>query len=152
MKAHSEIKINSTKEAIWAIIADLENSEKYISSILKVKVIDRPNKDILGFKWRETRVMFRKEATEIMWVTDFEENKYYRTRAESHGAIYISTITIDEKEDHCVLSMEFEGEAVTFLAKLSNRIFGKMMMKSTEKALHDDLRDIKNVVETFDKK
>jgi hypothetical protein len=147
MKAYPSIRINGTKEEIWSIISDLENSEKYISSILMIEVIDRPNKDILGFKWRETRVMFRKEATEVMWVTDFEENAYYRTRAESHGAIYISTLTIEEKEDHCILSMGFEGEAVSILAKLSSVFFGKMMMKSTEKALHNDLEDIKKIVE-----
>jgi len=147
MKAITTLEINGTKEAIWKVITDLENSDKNINAITKVEVLNKPSKDILGFKWRETRTMFGKEATEVMWITDYKENEYYKTRAESHGAIYLTTISIKEKNNSCALSMGFEGISVSFLAKIGSAIFGKMMIKSTEKALLDDLNDIKNIVE-----
>ena len=148
MEAKSSIRINGSKEAIWAVICDIENSDKHISGINKVEVLNKPAEGIIGLKWRETRTMFGKEATEDMWITEAEANKYYRTRAESHGAIYISTLTIEEEGDACTLSMGFEGQAVSFGAKIGNFLMGKMMMKSTEKALLVDLEDIKKHVES----
>lgn len=147
MEARASLKINASKEAVWAVICDIENADKNISGINKVEILDQPKDGIVGLKWRETRTMFGKEATEVMWVTDAETNKYYRTRAESHGAIYISTMSIEDRGDTSIISMGFEGEAVTFGAKVGNFIFGKMMLKSTEKALMVDLEDIKKVVE-----
>jgi hypothetical protein len=147
MNALVSININGSKETIWKVISDLENSEKNISAILKIEVLEKPNNNILGFKWRETRTMFGKEATEVMWITEYEDNVYYKTRAESHGAVYITTMLIEENENDCTLSMRFEGKSVSFLAKISSILFSKMMMKATEKALLDDLKDIKNIVE-----
>ncbi len=119
MKAYVEIEIKATKEVNWHVISDIENSEKNISAIKKIEILENPNNSLLDFKWRETRVMFGKEATEVMWVTEHEENSYYKTRAESHGAIYISTLTIKELGDSCQLSMGFEGEAISFFGKIN---------------------------------
>lgn len=151
MKASVEINIKGIKESIWEVIADIEHSEKNIIAIENIEVIKKPVEGILGLKWRETRVMFGKAATEVMWVTDAVPNKFYKTRAESHGAIYITTLSILEKDTYCVLSMSFEGIAQSFIAKLSSAVFGRMMMKSTEKALLNDLKDIKRIVENNNK-
>jgi len=147
MEARASIAVNGSKEAIWTVICDIEHFENNISGINKVEILNKPSEGLIGLKWREARTMFGKEATEVMWVTEAESNKYYKTRAESHGAIYISTMAIEDKGDTCVLSMGFEGEPVSFGAKVGNFFMGKMMMKSTEKALLVDLEDIKKVVE-----
>lgn len=147
MEARASIVINSNKEVIWAVICDIENSDKNISGIIHVEVLNKPKKGIIGLKWREARTMFGKEATEVMWITDAVTNQYYKTRAESHGAIYVSTLSIEPRGEACVLSMAFEGEAVSFGAKVGNFLMGKMMMKSTKKALLVDLEDIKRAVE-----
>lgn len=40
---------------------------------------------LVGLKWRETRMLFGKEATAEKWITDAVENECYKTRAESDG-------------------------------------------------------------------
>ncbi len=147
MKCSASIPIESTKEEIWSVITDIEHSEQNISAIEKIEVLEKPEEEFNGFKWRETRTMFGKEATEVMWITESEKNHYYKTRAESHGMIYVSTLSIETEGDHEVLTMGFEGEPQTFMGKMMNTVFGKMMVSSTEKALLKDLEDIKNVVE-----
>lgn len=147
MKVHTELYMNASKETVWKVISDIENSANTITAIEKIDVLNKPEDTLVGFKWRETRMMFGKEATEVMWITDYEENVYYRTRAESHGAVYISELTIKEEEDGCVLGMGFEGQPVTLGAKIMGFIFNGMMKKSTEKAFMDDLVDIKKRVE-----
>jgi hypothetical protein len=146
MKAKVGIEIKATKEAIWAFITDESKWVDNIKAILEVEVKEKPE-TFLGFKWKETREMFGKKATEIMWVTDMEENKYYVTRAESHGAVYITRVTIEEKEETCILSQSFEGIPQKLMGKIMMGLMGGMMKKSTEKAVYEDLVDIKNYVE-----
>ncbi len=128
------------------MITDIEHSEQTISAIDKIEVLEKPE-SLNGFKWKETRTMFGKEATEIMWITESEKNHYYKTRAESHGMVYVSSLSIEDEDDHEVLIMGFEGEPQSFGGKVMNMIFGKMMMSSMEKAILKDLEDIRNVVE-----
>lgn len=147
MEVTTNLKVNSNKEAIWAVLCDIENAEKNISGIDRVEILNKPEQGMVGLKWKETRTMFGKEATEVMWITEAVENKYYRTRAESHGSIYKSTMSLEEKEGYCLLSMGFKGEAVSLGAKVSNFIFSKMIKKSLIKTMLVDLEDIKGVVE-----
>lgn len=148
MKVKAQIQINAPKEVIWDVITDIENSDKNISGIKKIEILERPESGNIGLKWRESREMFGKEATEDMWITEEQVNSYYQTRAESHGSVYVSRLSIDEKGDHCILTMEFTGESTTFGAKVGNFIFSGMLKKSTEKALFVDLEDIKKVAES----
>jgi hypothetical protein len=147
MKVTVDVNIKGSKEAIWRAITDIEGSVNRISGIQKVEVLEKPENTFIGFKWRETRIMFGKEATEIMWVTEAEENKGYKTRAESHGAVYISSFDIEEKEDGCILAMGFESQAVSLGGRIMDKVFGKMMKGATEKDLRKDLEDIKASVE-----
>jgi carbon monoxide dehydrogenase subunit G len=147
MKLKAEILINGTKEQIWQVITDIEESVDRISAIEKIEILDKPESGILGLKWEETRVMFGKSATEIMWITDTIENEYYQTRAENNGAIYISRLQIEESGDKSKLTMEFEGEAQSTTAKIMSFLTSFMFKSATEKALQDDLRDIKTYVE-----
>jgi hypothetical protein len=147
MKTLTTVDIKGTKEQIWNVVTDIQGSKQVISAIKDIEILEEPADGFLGFKWKETRTMFGKEATEVMWVVESEENKYYQTRAESHGAIYLSNIMIKEKDDGCILSMGFESQAVSFGGRLMDLFFGRMMAKSTKKALNVDLADIKAFIE-----
>lgn len=152
MKVQVEVPIQASKEAIWQVITDIENSPQHISGIEEVEVHNHPGDKLVGLKWTETRTLFGKTATETMWVTEATKNEYYRTRAESHGAIYNSTLRIDERNGQNYLSMELHGEPQTFGAKIMGAIFGFMFKNATRKALMQDLQDIKKVAESKDQK
>ncbi|MCK5673789.1 MAG: hypothetical protein KAH95_10455, partial [Spirochaetales bacterium] len=85
-------------------------------------------------------------ATEVMWITDAVENEYYRTRAESHGAIYKTEFLLTKNGESTDLIMSFDAELVTFKAKLMS-IMGFLFIGATRKALQEDLKDIKIAVE-----
>lgn len=147
MKLKAEITINGTKEQIWKVITDIEGSVETISAIEKIEILEQPESGVLGLKWEETRTMFGKSATEVMWITEEKENEYYQTRAENHGAIYISRFQIEEMGDQTKLTMEFEGEAQSATTKIMSFLTGFMFKGATEKALQEDLKDIKASVE-----
>ena len=147
MKIKVEVPIQGTNEDIWKVITDIENSPVNISGIEKVEIHNNPGDSLVGLKWTETRTLFGKTATETMWITETEKNKYYKTRAESHGAVYTTFVQISEKDGETYLGMEFNSMAQSFGAKLMAGIFGLIFKNATKKALHQDLIDIKKVVE-----
>lgn len=148
MKVSTQIDINSTKEKVWSAITDIENSANVISGIINIEILHPAEGDLVGLKWRETRKMFGKEAQEVMWITHSEKYHYYQTRAESHGAIYVSRLNITEKSNDIVtLEMSFEGESINLMAKVMSGIFSIFMKKPMKKALEVDLEDIKKYCE-----
>ena len=143
-----EIPIQGSNKDIWKIITDIENSVTNISGIENVEIHHDPGESMVGLKWTETRTLFGKTATETMWITEAEINQYYKTRAESHGAIYTTVMSIVENNGETLLRMEFTGEPQSLGAKLMTGILMPFFKKATKKALYQDLLDIKKVVES----
>ncbi|WP_320825420.1 SRPBCC family protein [Reinekea sp.] len=158
MHTSVSIDIAQPKEVVWQAICDIEHANNMISAILAIEVLHRPKAGIIGLKWRETRKMFGKEATEVMWITEAEENQYYSTRAENHGAVYISRLALAEipappsgatPESGSItqLTMSFNTESPTRLGKILTTCMGFLMNSSMKKMLYQDLEDIKKHLE-----
>lgn len=148
MKVSVDTEINSPKDKVWDVITDFENSPNVISGIIGLQVLEKPASGLVGFKWKETRKMFGKEAEEMMWITDCEEGQYYATRAENHGAIYRSMLSVEAMDGHNTkLTMSFEGDSDSMFVKIISAVMGFFMKKSMTKMLQDDLDDIKLYVE-----
>ena len=147
MKLTTDIEIKVPKEKVWKVIADIENSVNIISGIDKIEILNKPKDTIVGLKWKETRTIFGKSATETMWITEATENNYYKTRAESNGAIYQTVLKLSEKENTTFLTMEFSSEAISLKGKIIDFIFGRMLYKTMKKLIKKDLIDIKTTVE-----
>ena len=143
----AQISINGSKEEVWEVITNIENWQKTITGIEKIEVLKKPTNGLVGLKWKETRTMFGKTATEIMWITDAKEKESYSTRAESHGAVYITNLVLSEHDHGTQLTIEFKGIPQTFGAKLMSAIMGFFFKSATKKALTQDLVDIKAVIE-----
>ena len=101
---------------------------------------------VVGLKWRETRIYFGKPATVEKWITDAIENKFYKTRAESDGFIFETTMTIVETKEGVNLISSHDSKAQGIVAKMKSipMVFFKGML---QKALLKDLNDIKAAVE-----
>jgi len=147
MKVSTSIEISKPKEDVWKVIADIENCQGRISSIIAIEVLEKPETGFVGFKWKETRKMFGKEATEIMWITDSVENEYYVTRAESHGSVYVSRLSLAESAGITTLTFSFSGEAQSLVARIFSALMGVLIKSAMKKELQKDLVDIKNYVE-----
>ena len=147
MKLTIDIEIKAPKEEVWKVITDIENSVNTISGIEKIEILNKPKDTVVGLKWKETRTIFGKSATETMWITEATENGFYKTRAESNGAIYQTILKLSEKENTTFLTMEFSTEAITVKGKIMAFIFGRMLNKTMKKLIKKDLIDIKTTVE-----
>ena len=147
MQVSTNIEISKSKMDVWKAITDIENSAGMISGILSIDVLEKPDSGLIGFKWKETRKMFGKEATEVMWITDSVDNEYYCTRAESHGSVYVTRISLSDDGPNAQLTMSFSGKAQTLGAKIFSFFMSAIFKGSMEKELYKDLTDIKEYVE-----
>ncbi|MFQ3229374.1 SRPBCC family protein [Reinekea sp.] len=142
-----EKEINSPVAQVWSAICDIEHSDKMISGIVKINVLHKPEDGIVGLKWEETRKMFGKEALETMWITESKPESYYYTRAENHGAIYTTKMSVRENGDKTILGMEFSATSNSKFGRFMSSVMGFLMKKSMTKMLDADLEDIKKFVE-----
>lgn len=147
MNVSTDIYIEAPLASVWHAITDIKHSQEMITGIIGLEILNQPENQLIGLKWKETRLMFGKEATEIMWITDAVDQQFYRTRAESHGSVYISELSVTEKETGTVLTMGFSGKAQTVLMKCLSVLMTPFMKGSMIKMLDKDLADIKHFVE-----
>jgi carbon monoxide dehydrogenase subunit G len=143
MKLEVSELINAPKAEVWRVITDIEGSVNFISGIEEVEVLEKPEDGLVGLKWRETRTMFGQTATEEMWITNAEEQVSYETRAESHGAVYQSGFKLSDEAGKTHLTMFFEGVPTSFFARLMSALTSPFFKGATEKAIRQDLIDIK---------
>ncbi len=69
-----EQQVAAPPEKVFAMMSDFANAPQRISGISKVEMLTDGAVGV-GTKFKETRVMLGKEATETMEVTTFDPNK-----------------------------------------------------------------------------
>jgi len=148
MKIQVSIDILASPRKIWESITDVNAWQSMIRGIEKIEFLNQPKEGLVGLKWKETRILFGKPATEIMWITAAEPDKGYTVNAESHGARYITELSIEQMTGHCRLIQEFQSIPQTLGARILAFLFGTMMKKSVIKAFESDLEDMKAAIES----
>jgi carbon monoxide dehydrogenase subunit G len=142
-------EIAAPADAVWRIITDLNSSAKTITAIQSIEILSEPQDFGVGTRWRETRTMFGKQATEEMWVTDLVPGTSYVVKAASNGARYTTVMAVTPKDgDSSEISTEFGAEPTGTMAKVMGATIGKLFENATRKALAQDLDDIAAAAET----
>lgn len=128
--------------SVWKVMTDLDNAAARISAIEKIERLDDGSGFEIGTKWRETRTMFGKTATEDMTVSEIEPGRLYKTEARSHGAHYQSTHSVDSIEGGSRITMTFGAEPTSFVSKVFAVTIGRLFDNATRKAIVKDLAEI----------
>ena len=147
MLVEVQVTINGSRAAVWAAITNIENASDTISGIEHIEVLDKPANGLVGLKWRETRMLFGKPATADKWITDAAENEFYKTRAESDGFVFLSTMSISESSGGITLTSSHDSKPQGLVARLLSIPMGLLFKGVAKKALLQDLNDIKAAVE-----
>ena len=137
MEVTADIEIAKSKKEVWTTITDIKNCANYISGIIDIQLLTQPEEGLVGLKWKETREFFGKEASEIMWITDSVETEYYCTRAESHGSIYTTKLSLGEFEGKTTLTRLFQNSVIfgrasgVFLTTIGKSLWHKELSKNS---------------------
>lgn len=137
--------IAAKPEQVFAVFSDLPRAAERIRAIKRIQMLT-PGPVGMGTRWKETRVMFGKEATEEMTITAFEPGRHYRAEAENSGVRYIASFQFIPEGQGTRVEMSFEGKPMTMMAKLASPL-GAMMMGSVKKAMEEDIEDLKGFIE-----
>lgn len=136
-------EIASTPERVWSIVTDLGAAADVLTGVERIEILEGPAQLDVGTRWRETRTMFGKSATEEMIVTAVDPGRSYTVEADGKGALYRSVMTAEAVGDgRTRLSMTFGAEPRGLGSKLMAATLGRLFSGATKKALHQDLDDI----------
>jgi hypothetical protein len=147
MLVEVHVTIAGTRAAVWGAITDIDNAARIISGIEQIEVLDKPANGLVGLKWRETRMLFGKPATADKWITEAAENVFYKTRAESDGFVFLSTMAIAEGNGGVTLTSVHDSQPQSMGAKIMSIPMSLFFKGVAKKALLQDLNDIKVAVE-----
>jgi hypothetical protein len=147
MLVEVHVTIAGTRAAVWGAITDIDNAARIISGIEQIEVLDKPANGLVGLKWRETRILFGKPATADKWITAAAENAFYKTRAESDGFVFLSTMAIAEGNGGVTLTSVHDSQPQSIGAKIMSIPMSLFFKGVAKKALLQDLNDIKAAVE-----
>ncbi len=140
--------INASPEAVFDVATNVEKWAEVVPAIEKIEMLT-PSPAGLGTKFRETRLMFKKEATEEMEFVEWNRPTSYGLLAESHGSRYQTTYTLTQEGDSTRLTLNFDATPLTFMAKVMS-VLMKPMMKMMIKMCTKDLEAIKAHVEALE--
>ena len=129
-------------ERLWGAITDLDGWADRISGITEVTRLDEGSGFGVGTRWRETRIMFGKAASEEMEVTEIDEGHSYTVKAGGRGADYTSVWAVEPDGDQTTLSMTFSAETTGTVAKIMSLTLGRLFEGATRKAMEKDFDDI----------
>jgi len=148
MEVTASKHVDAAPEAVWAVMTNLEGFADAISGIDSVERLDDGSGFGVGTKWRETRTMFGRTATEIMWVTEIDAGQRYVVEAKSHGAEYRTEQSVAPAVGGgSLLTMSFSGKAVGTMAKVMSATVGKLFENATRKAFEQDIADVASAAE-----
>jgi len=135
--------VNAPAEAVWRVLTDIPGSARTLSSISRVEILT-PGDYAEGYRWRETRKMMGKEATEEMWVAEVDAPTSTTVKATSNGADYTTRFTLAPAGGGTRLTMYFgaEMENPGAFGKVMLALFGKLALGITRKQMARDLKEI----------
>ena len=146
MKIACSEHVDAPVERVFAVASDIERAPEVISAITKMDMLT-PGPVGVGTRFRETRIMFGKEATEVMEFTVFDPPRSYTLVADSHGCHYMSTFRFTPEAGGTRVDFEFTGDAHSFGAKVMSAVMGPLMKGTMRKMLAKDLRELKRSAE-----
>ncbi len=136
-----------TPEALWDLITDLDRSPNVISAVTSITRLDGGSGFGVGTRWQETRLIFDREATEVLEVTAMDPGRSYTVETETDGAHYRSVISVEAAPAGSMITITFGAESAGAVSKVLAGTIGKLFEGGTRKALAQDLDDIAVVAE-----
>ncbi|HVK07307.1 MAG TPA: SRPBCC family protein [Gemmataceae bacterium] len=121
----------------FALFTDLANAPDRIPAIKKIELLT-PGRVGLGTKFKETRVVFKREATETFEITAFDRDRHYEVVATSCGAEYRTAFAFAPDGAGTRVDVTFNVRAVSFFAKLFSPL-ARLMMGTIKKCVSEDM-------------
>ncbi|MHC4909619.1 MAG: SRPBCC family protein [Planctomycetota bacterium] len=138
-------RVSANVNRVFEAFTDFANAAENVSGITRVVMLTDGEVGN-GTRFRETRVMFKREATEEMAVTDFDRPSRYTLTCTSCGAEYASTFHFNPDGEATEVEMVMAVRPITLAAKLMSPL-SRLMTGPLVKCVERDIDDIAKIVE-----
>lgn len=142
--------VNASVDRVFELCTDIPGAEQRLSGITRIEMLtDGPIG--VGTRWKETRVMFGRDCTEELWISDFEPGRSYTVTSHSCGAEYKSTFTFEPEDEGTRVKFELDCRPLGFVAKVMMAVmkpFTGKLMKSMEEHIARDIDELKAAAES----
>ncbi len=140
--------VNAPVQRVFEVYSDLQNAGKNVSAI-KSLVLLTPGPVGKGTRFRETRTMFGKDATEEMEITEFNPPRGYTVECRNHGCHYVSTFVFEPAGPSSTsVTMNFKATPLTTPARIMSALTGWMLKGTIHKCMAKDFEDLKHAAES----
>ncbi|MBX9589472.1 MAG: SRPBCC family protein [Hyphomonadaceae bacterium] len=132
-------------DTVFAAAVDIADWPRFISGIQKVELLT-PGPIAVGTRFRETRIMFGRAATEEMTLAELQPPRRFLLTAFSHGTAYRTGRLFEPHAVGTRVILSFEGQPTTLLA----RLFAPLATRfkgTVQRHLDADLVDLKREAE-----
>ena len=140
-----ETIIAAPATVVFSTLVDVGRWAQFMSGIGSVEVLT-PGPLAPGTRFRETRTMFGKTASEEMMVVEIAPPHRLLLAASNHGTDYRVDHKLATTIDGTCLSLQFSGTPVTLPARLFAPL-GLLFAGSVRKQMDKDLADLKREAE-----
>ncbi len=139
---HTKISriIRAPAMTVFETVADAANYTKAVPDIVKVEFLGDRRSGV-GTRFRETRVMGRREAATELEVTEYVANERIRLVSDSGGTVWDSLFTVTPVEDGSAARLDLVMEARPY--RLLSRILVPLGKNVVAKAIAGDMDAVK---------
>ena len=138
-------QVAAPPDKVFETFANFKDAARNVRGIEELEILtDGPVG--VGTRFKETRIMFKKRATEEMEVTIFDRPSLFTVEAHSCGAHYVTAHRFTSEGAGTRVTVEFDARPVTFLAKLFAPL-SSLMLKSCAKMFERDMEDVRSLLE-----
>jgi carbon monoxide dehydrogenase subunit G len=140
-------RVEAPPETVFDVATDLAHAAEHVRGIERIEMLT-PGPVGVGTKWRETRQMMGREATETLEVKAFDRPRKYVVGCESCGCYFESEFNFVPSGNGTDVTLDVHTKALTLIAKIISPIGSLMTGKTMRKLLDGDLTDVKRVAES----
>ncbi len=146
MKITAERAIAAPVSEVFRAFTDFERASETVSGIESVEMLteDPVGK---GTRFKETRIMFKRPATEILEVTEYHPDRSYTVGCTSCGCEYSTEFLFQPEGQGTRVDMTMTTRPLTFMAKLMSPL-GRLMAGPMRKCFEQDLDDLQAGLES----
>ena len=123
--------IDAPLDEVFRTVAHVEEFSKVVPHITKIEFLTDQQTGV-GTRFKETRLMNRKEATVELEVTEYEKDDHTRIVSDTAGTVWDTLFTVSREGERTKLLMEMDARAYKLLPKLMNPLICGMIRKAVE--------------------
>lgn len=137
--------IDADPKDVFAVFTDFANAADRISGIERTEVLT-PGEIGVGTRFRDTRKMFNREATETMEVSSFEADRSYCIRSSACGCDFLSTFAFEPDAGGTRVDFQLQLQPRGLFAKLMSPL-NRFMLGPVQKCIQRDFDDLQACLE-----